>query len=206
MNDIDTQSVAWDSHWTKRVLTDKVQRNVGKFNILLDALWHRNYYAPFEKLDIGCGPGSHALHLGQFNPYWIMKWTGVDLAESGIAKAKEGGLNAIQGNIYEMTFDKRFELFLLLDSLEHFEDHEALAEKVKELAADDYFIFGNCPLYHTDPGSNGYVEVPITAGSISRFLSNAGCPYQQETVYGVNGFPYIMFEASNKERHFGRWF
>ena len=206
MPEIANQSLFWNSEWTRRTQGNNLQINGGKLKILLDALLRRYYYAPLEKLDIGCGTGIHAGYLGQYNPYWVMRWTGIDLAESGIARAKEIGLNAIQGNIYEMTFDKRFELFLLLDSLEHFEDHDALAEKVKELAADDYFIFGNCPLYHTEPKSKDGVEVPVDIQSISRFLSKAGCPYQENTVYGVNGFPYIMFEASNKERHFGRWF
>jgi trans-aconitate methyltransferase len=159
-----------------------------------------------EKLDVGCGSGIHATRMAVFNPFWKLKWTGIDLADSGIALAQKHGMNAISGDFYE--FDgagKKYQVFLFLDSLEHFFDHERVAQKIIELADKEYIIIGNIPLYKSQHGEACERDVDIAA--FINFLKAANCAVVEPHVhiYGIKGYPYMFFESSNVVKDCGQW-
>lgn len=205
---IEQQSRYWNETWQGRIHDDGVDMNVGKLNILLHELVARPYLARMKKLDIGCGSGIHAHVLAKYNPYWKQRWTGIDLAQSGIDRAKNKyGLTAICGDIFNFDGNgNKYEAFLLLDSLEHFEERDKLGSKIKELAAPEYVIFGNIPLYLSVLHQEGGIEKPMDANVVKNFLFSAGCEGKTSVrVYGVNAFPYMLFEASNTGRDFSKW-
>ena len=207
MTPIEDQAKYWNKTWGDRIVGNKVSMNGQKIHIVINALWKRFYMAPMEKLDIGCGSGIHAANLAVYNPLWQYKWTGIDLAETGVSNARRCGLNAICGDFF--TFDgngKKYELFLLLDSLEHFEDPLSVGRKIKELASDRYIIFGNCPLYLGKGTFEAGVEFPINIWVLKQFMEEAGCLSMNHHIYGINGFPYILFEGSNQKVTGVKWF
>jgi len=185
----------WDKTWDKRIKDDGIRHNIPKFNRLIKKLWEKYKFAPMEKLDIGCGPATHAILLAQYNPFWKDRWTGIDLSRRALSVPRSLGFNASHGSIFDFQSDKKFELFLFLDSLEHMQDHVALGKKIKELADDKYVVFGNVPLYLSDSGEERVINVSI----VGDFLKSAGCfvDFSCE-VYGVKGYPYANFEATNK--------
>lgn len=205
--DIAGQSDYWNKTWNNRIHDDgRVSMNAGKYRFLLGQLAARPYLAPMEKLDVGCGTGIHAARMAMFNPLWLSRWTGIDLSQDAITQAKSFGLNAIYGNIYEWDgAGKKYGVFLFLDTLEHFFDHQRLGEKIIELAAQEYIIIGNIPLYvskHSDA-----CERPVDTFTLQKFFESAGCSKRKPTVYiyGINGLPYMFFETSNMERDYTKW-
>ena len=188
----------WHETWAGRIKPGKdggVAFNGEKFEILIKALWKRLEFIGLEKFEIGCGTGFHAQTMATLYPCWRTMWTGVDLAESAVEKAKSFGLNAEVANVYEYTSDKKFELFLMLDTLEHFEHHDLLGAKIKELAAEKYMIFGNIPLYPSYPHEKGGYERPMNIHELAKFLRFAGFRSLSHRVFGAFGFPYMMFQA-----------
>lgn len=185
----------WDDIWNDRLVDGGFNCNGPKFFRLLKILWNKAHFAPKEKLEIGCGAGVHAMWLAEYSPYWRTKWEGIDLSEVAIERAKSWGLNASVCNFTDFKSDKKFELFLFLDVLEHIEDHAAVAEKIKELGADKYTVFGNCPLYLAEDESH---EREINIHTVKAFMNNAGCEYFIHEIYGITGMPYITFEGTNK--------
>lgn len=203
---IEEQSKHWNSTWEKRIHGDNVAMNADKYRFIMKQLLIRPYLAPLEKLDVGCGTGIHAARMSVFNPLWKLRWTGVDLADSGIALAQNNGLNAISGDFYE--FDgagKKYQVFMFLDSLEHFFDHERLGRKIVELAAEEYIIIGNVPLYRSKHGE--VCERDVDAMAFIEFLKAAKCAVVEPSVniYGIKGYPYMFFETSNTGRDYNRW-
>lgn len=191
--------VHWDAQWANRTKTGKVEMNIGKLRVLLDELWKRPYLFRREKLDIGCGTGVHAYILSQYAPEaWNNHYTGIDLSQTAIDHARQVfGLNVVCGNIFDYESSKFFDVFLLLDSLEHFPDHNSLAEKIVQLGGRrHYTILGNVPLYLSGDDEN--IERPISLEDVRRFAAQAGCsPNIQYMEYGVNGYPYMLFEATS---------
>ena len=186
----------WDETWDKRIKETGVVHNKGKLNRLLGILWGKHYLAPLEKLDIGCGPATHAIYLSNFNPFWKDRWTGIDLSRTALTVPRKLGFNVTHGSIFDFNTGRKFELFLLLDTLEHIQDHEALGQKIKDLAADKYTIIGNSPLYFEH---NDGEERPIDGKTIARFIHSAGCLMDFSCdVYGIHGLPYANFEATNE--------
>ena len=176
--------------------------NGEKFEILINALWKRIEFIGREKFEIGCGTGVHANYMSAYYPCWRTMWTGIDLAESAIAKAKSFGLNAEVADIYEYKTDKKFQVFLMLDSLEHHEHHDLLADKIRELADDKkgYTIFGNIPLYPCDLHLEGGYERPMDIHILAEFLKNAGFKQFTHKVFGAFGYPYMMFQGWSQEK------
>lgn len=195
----------WDETWKGRIDKNKISLNIDKYRYILKQLVMRPYLSIMEKLEIGCGTGIHANRMAVFNPLWRDRWTGIDLSEDAVSIANRNGMNAIHGDVYE--FDgagKKYEVFLFLDSLEHFFDHKRLAEKVVELAAKEYIIIGNIPLYSSAHGEG--VERPIGCMELIKFFVKTNCMRPPSVkVYGINGFPYMFFETSNTSKDYNKW-
>jgi len=193
---IEEHSNFWEEKWKERTEGEKVRGNQAKLHILVMEILSRGCFGTGQKLDIGCGPALHAYVINQMVPSWVDSWTGIDLSETAIAKAKSFDLNAFVADIYEYTGNgTKYDVFLLLDTLEHLFDHERLGQKIRALGAKEYTIFGNVPLYLSE--SEGF-ERAMDVTTVARFLEYAGCEGQVMTkVYGINSRPYLLFEASN---------
>jgi len=202
---IDKQQEYWNGVWQGRIHENSVDMNHGKAKVVLKELCNRPYLAPMEKLDIGCGSGFHAIRLGAFNPLWKERWTGIDLAKSGIEYATQHGLKAFCQSVFDFDGNgKKYGAFLLLDSLEHFEDLPLLGSKIRELADTEYIIIGNVPLY-TSAHEDGGVEKPIDINILNKFLITAGCRFLSQNIYGILAWPYLFFEAFNTKRDYSKW-
>lgn len=199
MTTLEKQAEYWDSEWGNRTKTDKVEMNIGKMKVLLDELWKRPGFTLKEKLDIGCGTGVHAYILAQYSTYWKDRYMGIDLSKKAIKKAHSFGLNVALQDVYQLQNGvKKFQVFLLLDTLEHIEHHEKLGQKIRALGQEPYTIFGNIPLYLSAPHHEGAFERPMTIFDVARFLEQAGCAGQfWHRVYGAGGMPYMLFEGSS---------
>ena len=206
MLDIQEQSEYWNKTWKDRIHDNHVEMNKGKYHIVIKQLNSRPYLAPLEKLDIGCGTGIHALKMAEYNPLWRFRWTGIDLSTDAVDISKRFGMNTIYGDIY--NFDgagKKYGVFMFLDSLEHFFDHERLGKKIIELAAKEYIIIGNIPLYSSEHSNE--CERSIDCVALFKFLAAANCGQRKPElyIYGVGGFPYMFFETSNLDKDYSKW-
>ena len=152
----------------------------------------------WKSLDIGCGTGIHAMHLSNIYPRWKTRWTGIDLSSVATDYAKQYGFNAICGDFFEYKFDRKFQLFLMLDSMEHIMDHDGLAERIVELGEKPFIVFGNIPLYSPDSEHDKQYERHVSVGDLMKFTDAIGTDRFYPNVYGINGYPYMMFEAEVK--------
>ncbi len=149
-------------------------------------------------LDVGCGPAVHSRMLSDTLVCWRENYTGIDISETAIASAKTQGLNVEVADIHFFQPDTKYELFLFLDSLEHIEDLELLAEKVKSLAAPKFTIFGNVPLCQESHPHEAGAEYPMNIEILKIFLLNCGLTrIPLEEVYGIKGLPFLVFEGVN---------
>ncbi len=184
----------WEKTWRNRISRDKVTMNGEKFDFITSQLWQRTQYIGATKLDIGCGSGIHALRMKSLNPAWIKNWTGIDESKFAVDWGKSHGLNMICGDVITTEFDSKFDLFLLLDVLEHIKSHELLAIKMKGIAKDKFSVFGNIPLYRSKHSEDYEIEMDINV--LAKFLKDLGCKKFWHDIYGIKGYPYMLFEAS----------
>lgn len=188
----------WNNQWAERTKADIVQRNRGKFDYLINELWKRPHYTSLIKLDIGCGPAEHAAAMEKIYCNWTVRYLGLELSDVCIREAKQRfSLHILKEDIYKFSkLEARpYELFLLLDTFEHIEFPLKLAEKIKELASDKFYIFGNIPLYHSDPSKKGGFEKPMDINDVYQFLNACGIDKIWYQVYGINGYPYLVWEG-----------
>ncbi len=69
-------------------------------------------------LDVGCGDGFHLSILQEFgNPKWTLQ--GLDTDARAVAKACERGLNVAHGDLASMENGQKFDLVLLIMTIEH---------------------------------------------------------------------------------------
>jgi len=185
----------WDKEWSDRDQGRYTKCNGGKFKFIQEQLKSRAaHIAPLETLEIGCGSGLHIKTLAFDQPAWAANYTGLDMSEGAVHIAKRWGLNVEVGSIYDFKSDKKFELFLFLDVLEHIGDYEKLSKQIKKLAANKFCIIGNVPLYlsHSDDGA---YERKMNVAILAEFLNMVGFNQFAHIVYGINGWPYMWFEA-----------
>jgi len=189
----------WDNEWNKRIKDNhhSVMRNVEKLGKIIYELCKRSEYRKMGKIEIGCGPASHVLHLRNIFKDWDKTFTGIDLSKVAVEYGKAHGLNMIHGDFLEYQTDKKYDVFIFLDSLEHIFDHQKLAEKIKELASPKYYIVGNVPLYpnayNKDPGLEREMNIDV----LMKFMRNSGLACFTTDIYGVYGYPYCFFEGMN---------
>jgi SAM-dependent methyltransferase len=191
----------WNDLWKERMSPgcDYELRNGEKAKHLINELWMKPQYIKKKKLDIGCGTGFHIKSLMENCKEWGENYWGVDLSEEAIGVARERGLNAQVMDISDFKSSFGFELFLLLDTLEHIEDHEGLANKIMGISADKFTIFGNVPLYHSASQiTNGGFEHSMDVIKVNKFIKMCGIKKFYCDVYGIDGWPYMTFEAIKK--------
>lgn len=190
----------WDKVWEKRIKVDGVAMNIAKISRLIYELSQRDYLHKLKKLDIGCGTGIHALHLSLYGTEWEKNWTGIDLSHNAVEFAQKRGLNAVCGDIFTYDFNDNFQLFLLLDTLEHIQDHEGLAERILKISDNKLFhVFGNVPLWCGENLREIGVERPINNKIISDFMKQLRLKGYTVDIYGIHGYPFMIFEGYSNE-------
>ena len=187
----------WDKLWTDRcsVGDNGELRNGEKAKYILEKLWMKPEYIHMKKLDIGCGTCFHVASLMEGAREWGENYMGIDLSSTAIEVANHRGFNAHVMDISEVT-ETGFELFLLLDTLEHIEYHEVCANKIKEISAKHFAIYGNVPLYHSAHQiKDGGFEHKMDVHVVHKFIQMCGIENFYHKVYGIMGYPYMIFEA-----------
>ena len=195
----------WDKTWGDRITDSGHARlNGKKLEYICNQLWKRPQYAKLKKLEVGCGLGFHAMRMGKLYSDWRENWTGIDLSDVAIDWAYKNGLNALRQDFLKideeanngsyLSFNK-IQMFMFLDGLEHFEDLDGVAAKVKELADREFWIFGNVPLYRSEHTEEFERDMNIKV--LHKFLMDCGCKKYNQHIYGIDGYPYMMFDATN---------
>ena len=187
----------WEKEWRRREIPGGQLSNSGKARKIVDYLWTRPDFIRLNKLEIGCGLCMHINTLSFNCREWGENYTGVDESEYAVKVAHKRGMNAICTNFLDYNTDQRYSLFLFMDVLEHIQDHKAVAEKLKAIAGDEYHVFGNCPLYFTEH-DNGCFERPFDISVLLAFFKMAGITSYWHEIYGIRGYPYMMFAGTNK--------
>jgi len=197
----------WDKEWLARTTGDQYKCNWQKFQTLV-AYIHQFDKPEYKKLDIGCGVAPHAIALNWNTP----NYTGIDLSDTGIesAKKKLPKANLISGNICELDLKDKYDIFLALDSLEHFPlaDLKKLASKIRTWSKPSSIFIGNIPMYNADLQDDAVrakVEFPMNYEILSSFLVRAGFPdittrqyYTEGHIEGTSKsawLPYMLFNA-----------
>ncbi len=190
MNDVEY----WNQSWKEKITDQGVLNNVRKMNYLVGKFLERPQYVKFEKLDIGCGIAILPFYVATLsNMEFLEHYTGIDLSERSVEYGKHSGANIICGDVFTYEFDKKFQVFMFMDSLEHIADHEKLAKRVKELAENDFWIIGNIPLYLSK--HVGEFEQEMNTIKLQKFLIACGGTGLENDIYGIYGYPYMFFEA-----------
>ena len=191
------QTQYWNAEWTKRrreILVPTMNRN--KLAKVVYELSIREYLDKLNKLDIGCGTGIHAMHLSAFHIGWKTFYTGIDLSERAVDFGKSYGFNLICDDFFKYDFGCKFDCFLMLDSLEHFMNHDMLIKKILELANPKALMIVNVPLYCQRTAHDTGMERPISPDDILYFYKGLGVTESfGSDIYGSYGFPYMFAEG-----------
>ena len=193
----------WAKEWDKRidVDTDKLIFNEQKRKRIHHFLKRFNLNG--EKiLDVGCG-------VGQFNIEFKWKnWTGVDLSETAIqyGKSKRPESNYMLMDVLDLPEDKKFDVFMAWDSLEHIDLTMELANKIDRLSHKGSFFIGNVPTQYFTEAEE--CEHEMNYEILHRFLINCGyftisttTHYSKGSVVGKNGktkrmlYPFLLFNS-----------
>jgi len=188
----------WDKEWAKRIIDkDHIRANSDKIDKITAALEDRPHYWGMKKLEIGSGCSPYALIMEERMPGWASRYVGVEQSRVAVDWVKNNKLAAICTDFIDYQTKNKFDLFMFMDVLEHIEDEEAAVAKIKDLAADKFRIFGNIPLYQSGHVEEGGFERNMDINSLADFVGKAGCTSLWHEVYGIKGYPYILFEAHN---------
>ena len=190
------ESVYWNVTWDKRISETGVSGNQAKFSKIMNFIWQRPQYFKLMKLEVGCGPGQHATEVAKYCKEYIKDWMGIDLSHIAISHARKQQLNAVCDNFLTWDTPLKFQCFSFWDSLEHFKDPIEVADKVCLLSDKEFMVQGNIPLYYTKIKGAG-IERPTDINTLTLFWDRLGLRNRGYEVYGVNGYPYLLFEANN---------
>lgn len=93
-------------------------------------------YSGKKVLDFGCAVGNYSLYLSK-NGYDV---SGVDINEQYVELAKKRGVNAYHSTGKAPFDDKSFDTVIILEVLEHLEDHANILDEAKRLARKNILI------------------------------------------------------------------
>jgi SAM-dependent methyltransferase len=189
---IEAETKYWNIQWADRIDVDgySVKGNKKKFEKIVDFLWSVPQYYRLNKLDVGCGPAHHAITITSFIKGFSETWTGIDLSDVAVTHARKYNLNAICGNFLEYDFKQTYDIFESLD---------LVANKVKILTRDKVRICGNVPLFLSELHNDGGVERSMDINILSDFINRCGCNKLWYEVYGTHGWPFLIFDAEEKD-------
>lgn len=118
--------------------------NVGRRNILKDALRRHTDSRSAVILDIGCGPGGNSLFLKDFGVI-----CGVDPSNEALQYARTETYQEVkQGSATELPFkDGLFDIVAVLDVIEHVEDDTRALKEVFRVLKPGGFLLLTVPAY-----------------------------------------------------------
>lgn len=151
-------------------------------------------------LDIACNDGYLGTIYGKYGKVW-----GVDINETAVKKAKESGINAVQGDVFDIDVlfaGQKFDVVIAGDIIEHVFDTELFLKKIHRVLDVNGTILLSTPnlvslgrRLLTVIGKNPYCEYSAKSDGINvghiRYYTFADMAKQlQET-----GFGKIRLEA-----------
>ena len=118
--------------------------NIGRREIIQEALRRNLATSDNEILDVGCGPGGNIYALQNFG-----RVTGLDLAEEALQFAKDlGFVQLIKSDACNMPLpDASFDLVSSLDVLEHINNDEKVMTGVMRLLKSDGIFLVTVPAF-----------------------------------------------------------
>jgi hypothetical protein len=188
----------WDKQFARRIINNiHFKGNWDKYDIIVKELWSKPYLLPLNKLEIGSGLCPVAIRFKELCPSWLEAYTAVEQSKVAVEWVKRNGIDAYCSCIMDFNSEKKFEVFMMFDVLEHIEDVNALAEKIKSLATEKYRIIGNIPLYSSKHDPEEGFERLMNIDVLNEDMAEMGCNKITHLIYGSHGWPYMMWEAHN---------
>jgi hypothetical protein len=189
----------WDRQWENRIVDSiSTKGNWDKYKVLATELCKRPYLSKLKKIEIGAGVCSIALQMSNVYSNWLDDYKAIEQSPKAVEWCRDKGINAVCADFMTFETDEKFDLFLFFDVLEHIEDVEALAEKVKSMASDKFRVIGNIPLYTSEHDPEEGYERLMNVNSLNEAMALMGCSQISHYIYGSHGFPYMMWEAYNE--------
>jgi hypothetical protein len=190
----------WNKEWKNRIVDNvRTNGNWDKYEVIIKELFNRPYLNKLNKLEIGSGVCSVALRMLNIYPDWIDKYKCVEQSETAVNWVKQHKVDAVCSDIMDFETDEKFDVFMLFDVLEHIEDVDALAEKIKSMASDEYSIIGNIPLYTSEHDPEEGFERLMNIDMLNEDMAKMGCTEIAHSIYGSMGFPYMFWQSTGKK-------
>ncbi len=181
----------WDEFHSGRLKDETLFYYKPKFDQIAEFVKSVEWVVEKPKLEVGCGSGLYAYLLNEMFPGWSDDYLGIDSSEKSVEIAnKYFKLDIRQADIYDFRVDKKFDLFVFWDVLEHIEHHDKLSESMVALGSEDFSIIGNIPLYLS---THGGFERPMDIDVVKRFGRMCGLNKIKDRIYGYSHHPYMTF-------------
>jgi 2-polyprenyl-3-methyl-5-hydroxy-6-metoxy-1,4-benzoquinol methylase len=94
-------------------------------------------------LEVGCGSGGILIPFTEIGAEVV----GIDFDDTYMEAGRKRGLNLIDQSIYEFQTDKKFDLIVLKDVLEHLPDLNLVLQKLKSLLSEAGSIYIQVPTF-----------------------------------------------------------
>jgi 2-polyprenyl-3-methyl-5-hydroxy-6-metoxy-1,4-benzoquinol methylase len=140
-------------------------------------------------LEVGCGSGGILIPFTEIGAEVV----GIDFDDTYMEAGRKRGLNLIDQSIYEFQTDKKFDLIVLKDVLEHLPDLNLVLQKLKSLLSET---------------GNVYIQVPTFEGleylgyknDFLRYFQNAHIVHFSEAslnyIFAKNGFDTVHSDVN----------
>ena len=184
----------WDEFHTKRLNGNELIYMKPKFDKIAEFVKCTGKIINKPKLEIGCGSGLYAHLLNDIFPGWTADYVGIDSSKKSveIAQGHFENLDIREADVHNFRIDRKFDLFVFWDVLEHIEHHDKLAETVKALGNEGFSIIGNIPLYLS---KHGGFERPMDIDELKKFTDMCGLKKIKANIYGYSLHPYMLFHV-----------
>jgi 2-polyprenyl-3-methyl-5-hydroxy-6-metoxy-1,4-benzoquinol methylase len=94
-------------------------------------------------LEVGCGSGGILIPFTEIGAEVV----GIDFDDTYMVAGRNRGLNLIDRSIYEFQSDKKFDLIILKDVLEHLPDLDLVLQKLKSLLSEAGKVYIQVPTF-----------------------------------------------------------
>ena len=94
-------------------------------------------------LEVGCGSGGILIPFTEIGAEVV----GIDFDDTYMAAGRKRGLNLVARSVYEFESDKKFDLIILKDVLEHLPDLDLVLQKLKSLLSETGKIYIQVPTF-----------------------------------------------------------
>ena len=132
-------------------------------------------------LEVGCGSGGILIPFTEIGAEVV----GIDFDDTYMEAGRKRGLNLIDQSIYEFQTDKKFDLIVLKDVLEHLPDLNLVLQKLKSLLSETGSIYIQVPTFEG-------LEYLGYKNDFLRYFQNAHIVHFSEAslnyIFAKNGF------------------